>query len=127
MGTLNLAESTQQPESLYRSRIQAVYSVIEKALEQVDPDLAEVQVSQGSLSIQFSDQSKCILSAQPSVRQLWVAVASLGKAHHFNFVEAEGEHGRGSWRDDKAQEIELYRFLEDFINKQTKLSIQLKP
>lgn len=111
-----------ESESLYRSRIQAVYQTLEKALDQIDPDVAEVQLSQGSLSIQFSDQSKCILSAQPSVRQLWVALASLGRAHHFNYTDATQ-----TWQDDKDPKIELYSFLEDFISRQTQLSIQLKP
>ena len=105
-------------ESLYRKRVQDAYSQIESALDAVDPDLVECTVSQGSLSLVLKDGSKCILSAQPSVRQLWLAVASMGVAFHFNWDEAAR-----SWKDDRGQGIELNAYLQGHLAKTTGVQV----
>ena len=58
------------------------------------------------------------MSAQPSVRQLWLALASRGTAIHFNFDPA-----RGVWMDDKGKGIEFKAFLKSFFQEQAKLSL----
>ena len=65
-----------ETELEYRKRIQDLFNRLEKVLETVDPDKAECEQSMGALTITFSDRSRCILSAQPSVRQLWLALAT---------------------------------------------------
>lgn len=97
-------------EAEYRQLIQQIYDQIEKAFSDVDPDLSECEQSLGAMTIKFSDDSRCILSAQPSVRQLWVAVASLGRAYHFNY-----DRQKNCWLDDKGQGIELISFLQSYL------------
>lgn len=107
-------------ESEYRKRIQTVLDRIEKAFEEVDPDIAECDQSLGSLTITLADGSRCILSSQPSVQQLWLAVASRGVAYHFKF-----DPDRGAWLDDKGQDIEVLSFLKKYLEETTGLRIDL--
>jgi iron donor protein CyaY len=99
-----------QSEIEYRKKIQAVFHQVEKAFAEVDPDIAECENSMGALTITFADQARCILSAQPSVFQLWLALASRGTAYHFN-LDAKSE----KWIDDKGRNIELFSFLEGLM------------
>ncbi len=87
----------------------------------VDPDLAECVQSLGSMTVTFSDQSRCILSAQPSVRQLWLALASKGIAHHFNWDSASQK-----WMDDKGKGIELLSYLENVFQESAGLKLKLR-
>jgi CyaY protein len=107
-------------EADYRKKIQETLDRIEAAFEGVDPDLAECEQSHGALTIQFADGSRCILSAQPSVRQLWLALASQGRAYHFNFDPAKGQ-----WIDDKGQGIELLSFLRGYLRDSVGLDLSL--
>ena len=107
-------------EAEYRKRIQAVLDRIEKAMSEVDPDVAECDQSLGSLTITLADGSRCILSSQPSVQQLWLALASRGTAYHFIFDPA-----RQAWIDDKGQGIEVLSFLTSYLHETTGLRIQL--
>jgi CyaY protein len=97
-------------EAEFRKRIQQLFYRIERAFESIDPDLAECEQSMGSLTITFADQSRCILSTQPSIQQLWLALASKGTAYHFNYQDSSGK-----WLDDKGRQIELIRFLEGYF------------
>lgn len=97
-------------ESDYRRKIQETLARIERAFEDVDPDLVECQIANGQLTLTFSDQARWILSAQPSVRQLWVALASKGVAYHFNWDDS-----RAAWIDDKGQNLELVALLRDSL------------
>jgi CyaY protein len=108
-------------ESEYRKRIQDVYDRIETALADVDPDIVESEISMGAMTLTFADQTRCILSAQPSVHQLWLALASRGTAYHFNFDE-----NSKSWIDDKGKGIELLSFLEKFLNEMTGIDFTLQ-
>lgn len=107
-------------ETEYRKRIEDLVHRVERAFESVDPDIAECDVAMGALTLTFSDRSRCILSAQPSVRQLWLALASLGTAFHFNYDEATQ-----TWMDDKAKGIEIVSFLENYLREKTSLEIKI--
>lgn len=107
-------------EAEYRKRIQDAYDLIENALANVDPDIVECESSMGAMTLTFSDQTRCILSAQPSVRQLWLALASRGTAYHFNFDESSNR-----WVDDKGKGIELLTFLENFLKEMTGVDLPL--
>lgn len=96
----------------YRKRIQDLFDRIQNALEGVDPDLIECEQVLGSMTLTFSDGARCILSAQPSVRQLWLALARDGTAHHFNF-----DSQLSQWKDDKGKGIEIVQFLEDYLGR----------
>jgi CyaY protein len=92
---------------------------VERAFNDVDPDLAECSVQFGALSILFPNGSKCILSSQPSVQQLWMAVAAKGIAYHFDY-----DATRGEWRDDKGLGIEPLAFLKKLMKETVGLDLR---
>ncbi len=105
-------------EKEYRKLIDGVYKKLSIAFEQVDPDIVEFETSQGSGILLFADGTKCILSTQPSTRQLWLAAASKGIAFHFNYNPTQD-----TWFDDKNLGIELFSFLKKLVLEQTKLEL----
>ena len=117
--TLLRMSEQQMSESELRANAQQIYSRISAAFDEVDPDVAECEESLGSLSIVLADGAKWILSVQPPVRQMWLAVASIGRAFHFNFDPATE-----SWRDDKDNGIELLSYLEGLLKKVANLDLR---
>lgn len=105
-----MSQPQEVSEVEYRRRIQATLDRVERAFENVDPDLAECEQTLGSLSVRFQDQTRLILSSQPSVRQLWLAIASQGMAYHFNYDAATQ-----TWIDDKGRGVELLAFLNAYF------------
>jgi CyaY protein len=105
-------------EAEFRGKVEATLARVAKALDNVDPDIAEYEKKPGQLTITFADRSKCILSTQPSVRQLWLAIAARGTAYHFSL---EGDR----WIDDKGREIELLSFLAVFLQEMIGSEIRL--
>ena len=99
-------------ESEFRRLASQIYGQVEAAFDEVDPDIAECEVSQGALTIQLANGAKWILSQQPPVRQLWLAVASKGRAYHFNFQADR-------WLDDKGEGVELLSYLKQLILEET--------
>ena len=93
-------------EKLYRTLLDETYARIDRAFEEVDPDLAEVSISQGTLTIVFREKLRLMLTPQPSPRQLWVAFRD--RAWHFDWDEA-----RRAWMDDRGQGIELAKLIQD--------------
>ena len=87
-------------ESRYRHLLDDTFRRIDAAFEDVDPDLAESILGQGTLTIQFADGRRCILSPQAPVRQLWVAFKD--RAWHLDVDPATGR-----WTDDRGEGIEL--------------------
>jgi len=103
----------------YRLSVQKVFSTLEKAFAEVDPDIAEVELSAGACTI-FTpkNKSKIIVSPQPPVKQVWVAVAALGVAEHYSWNAEKLE-----WRDDKDSSKELYAQLSHFMWETSQLKI----
>ncbi len=97
-------------ETEYRALIQETFDRISRAFDDVDPDQAECERIPGSMTITLADGSRCILSSQPSVRQLWLALAAKGTAVHFNW-----DASREQWWDDKGKGIELKSFLSRYF------------
>ncbi len=97
-------------EAEYRGLVQEAFDDVARQFEEVDPDLAECEQAFGVLTISFPDRSKIILSTQPSVRQVWVAMAARGTAVHFDYDAASGQ-----WRDDKGRDIELRSLLQQVL------------
>jgi iron donor protein CyaY len=95
---------------------------IERAFEEVDPDQAECEQAYGVLTLRLGSGAKCILSAQPSVRQLWLAVASQAIAYHFNLDATQS-----AWVDDQGKGVELMTFLEGYFREAAGVRLQLKP
>src|SRR5262249_52313889 len=92
-------------EKVYRHLLDETYARIDRAFADVDPDLAEVDVSQGTLTVLFREKLRLILTPQPSPRQLWVAFKD--RAWHFDW-----DGGRRAWLDDRGQGIELISLVE---------------
>jgi CyaY protein len=108
-------------EGEYRSKVEEVLDQIDEAFSDVDPDVAECDVALGSMTITLSDQSRLIISMQPSVRQIWLALAAKGTAYHFNYDSAKKQ-----WFDDKGRGVELLSFLNEYFRESCKLDLQLK-
>jgi iron donor protein CyaY len=92
-------------EKRYRQLLDDAYERVDRAFEKVDPDLAEVSISQGTLTITYMEKQRLMLTPQPSPRQLWVAFRD--RAWHFDWDEA-----KQSWMDDRGQGVELYGLIE---------------
>ncbi len=107
------------PISKFRTLAQSVYDRVEAQFEEVDPDLVECEVSQGSLTLTLASGARWILSQQPPVRQMWLAVASRGRAFHFDY-----DPGRQAWLDDKGEGIELLDYLTRLLNEETGLELR---
>jgi iron donor protein CyaY len=86
-------------EKTYRRLLDDTFARIDRAFENVDPDLAESNLSQGALTVTMRGAQRLILSPQPSPRQLWVAFRD--RAWHFDWNET-----RACWIDDRGQDIE---------------------
>ena len=107
-------------EKEYRQLVDKAFKKLEVAFDGVDPDMAEFEFSQGSITILFADESRCILSTQPSVCQIWVAAASKGIAHHFNY-----DVGKQNWQDDKGKNVELLSFVKNLVGEKTGIQLKL--
>jgi CyaY protein len=105
----------------YRKMVSEIFSGISAAFDNVDPDIAEADYSQGSVTI-LSKGTKTIISPQPPVRQIWLAAASQGLAIHFDF-----DPEAGLWLDDKGHGYELYAFTEEVLKKICGEEIALRP
>jgi iron donor protein CyaY len=98
--------ATAMDEKTYRKLLDETYARIDRAFEDVDPDLAEVDVSQGTLTITFGEKLRLMLTPQPSPRQLWVAFRD--RAWHFDW-----DAGRAAWLDDRGQGVDLIGLIEE--------------
>ena len=92
-------------EKRYRHLLDDSYATVDRAFEAVDPDVAEVAISQGTLTITFLEKQRLMLTPQPSPRQLWVAFRD--RAWHFDWNEE-----RRAWLDDRGLGIDLYGLIE---------------
>jgi len=92
-------------EKRYRDLLDDTFARIDRAYESVDPDVAEVSLSQGSLTLTFFEKQRLMLTPQPSPRQLWVAFRD--RAWHFDWNEE-----RRAWLDDRGQNVELLDLVE---------------
>ena len=107
-------------EAEYRKQIQVLFDEIEKSLEGIDPDVIECEQTLGALTLTLVNKTRCILSAQPSVRQLWLAVAAQGTAYHFNFNPQTQ-----TWMDDKGLGVEPKSFLKKYLLESTGIELPL--
>jgi CyaY protein len=105
-------------EKLYRRLVDETYARIDRAFEDVDPDLAEVTISQGALTIAFGERLKLMLTPQPPVRQLWVAFKD--RAWHFDWNASLGQ-----WTDDRGLETKLLKLVEELTREVAKVEVQI--
>lgn len=114
---MSTAESA-MTESEFRALAKSIYDRIEAQFEEVDPDQVECEVAQGALTLTLENGARWVLSQQPPVRQLWLAVASRGQAFHFDF-----DSDPARWMDDKGRGIELLGYLEQLLNEEAGLKL----
>lgn len=101
-------------EAEFRANLEGLFKRIQKAFDEVDPDAAECEVQFGALTVLLPQKrSKVILSAQPSVRQLWMAIASRGVAYHFDWDPIQAR-----WMDDKGKGIEAESFFKKLMQEE---------
>lgn len=105
-------------EKIYRQLLDDTYARVDRAFEGVDPDLAEVSVSQGTLTITFLEKQRLMLTPQPSPRQLWVAFRD--RAWHFDWDPA-----RRTWLDDRGQGVDLFALLEQTTREAGGVAVQI--
>jgi iron donor protein CyaY len=101
----------------YQKQLEATFNRIETALEKVDADVLECERSSGGLTLVIQQKIRSILSAQPSLQELWLAMASEGRAYHFRLTE------EGTWLDTK-QDLELLGLLKEYFQKKLNLSLE---
>lgn len=118
---MNEREKGFRSEAEFRQEAGRFFDALEGALESVDPDRVETDRSGGALTLTFSGKSKCILSLQPSVQQIWVAVASRGIALHFDWVRKER-----TWRDDKTGQSELFSLIGGILKSECQIELQFQ-
>jgi CyaY protein len=105
-------------EKVYRKLLDETFERIDRAFADVDPDLAEVTIAQGSLTVLFNEKLRLMLTPQPAVRQLWVAFRD--RAWHFDWDAA-----RGAWMDDRGLGIELGKLVEETTRETVKVEVRI--
>ena len=105
-------------EKRYRHLLDEAYARVDRAFEDVDPDVAEVSISQGTLTITFFEKQRLMLTPQPSPRQLWVAFRD--RAWHFDWREGEGR-----WLDDRGQGVEVLALIAQITREAAGVELNL--
>lgn len=105
-------------EKVYRHLLDDTLAKIDKAFENVDPDLAESNLSQGALIVTMRGKQRLVLSPQPSPRQLWVAFRD--RAWHFDW-----NPDRACWLDDRGEDIEALALVARLTKEAAGVDIQL--
>ncbi|MES1205311.1 MAG: iron donor protein CyaY [Pseudomonadota bacterium] len=106
-------------EPTYRRLLDDTLARIDSAFDDVDPDLAESNLSQGALTITMRGKHRLILSPQPSPRQLWLAFRD--RAWHFDW-----HADRGAWLDDRGQNIEALTLITELTKEATSIDLTFK-
>jgi CyaY protein len=101
-----LKSENQMGESEYRQRVDDAMRSIDVAFEDIDPDLAESDYTQGSLVVTLRQALKLIVSPQAPVRQIWVAFRD--RAWHLSLTD-------GRWLDDHGGGEELFTLVASIV------------
>lgn len=89
---------------------------VAKWLEGFDPDEADYSAADGSITIEFPDGAKFILSRQSATRQVWLAAQAHG--WHYDFNPAARR-----WSDDKDGH-DLYGRLAEVVGERIGRSVE---
>ncbi len=95
----------------YRKKAKELFEKWENKFLNHDPDEIEANLTQGSLVFVLKQKNKVILSMQPPLKQIWLAVAHKGIALHFDW-----DAGSQAWIDDKTKSIELENYLSNLFS-----------
>jgi|SRR5580658_504350 CyaY protein len=91
----------------FSARSDACLSRVAKWLEEFDPDDVDYSTADGSVTMEFPDGAKFILSRQSATKQVWLAAQSHG--YHYSYDLAHD-----AWIDDKDRH-DLYERLAEVI------------
>ena len=80
---------------------------VAKWLEDFDPDDVDYSTADGSVTMEFPDGAKFILSRQSATKQVWLAAGARG--FHYTY-----DASHDGWRDDKDGH-ELYQKLAEVV------------
>jgi CyaY protein len=105
-------------EKTYRQLLDQTYARIDAAFEDVDPDLAEVSLAMGTLTINFAGNLRMMLTPQPSPRQLWVAFRD--RAWHFDYDATQAR-----WLDDRGQGIDVNELIEKTTHQMAGIALKI--
>jgi len=102
---------------LYDKIADAELHSLEKSLAEIDPDELDVELSQGVLTLEFSDGEKVIVNSHRAAGEIWMA--AFRTAWHFG---PRQEDGKWLWRTPDA---ELRSTLREVLSKKLGHSISL--
>ncbi len=94
----------------FATKAEACLRKVAKWLEDFDPDEVDYATADGSLTLEFPDGAKFILSRQSATKQMWLAAVAHG--YHYSYDGA-----RDCWVDDKDGH-ELYPRLAEAVSGQ---------
>ena len=106
-------------EKTYRQMVDDVFHRIDAAFEEVDPDLAESSLSQGTLTVLFQGKLRFIVSPQTPVRQIWAAFKD--RAWHFDH-----QPDTGQWLDDRGRNVDLYGLVEQLTRETIGVTVNIQ-
>lgn len=93
-------------ESQYQKIADQTLRDVETMLEDVDPDVIDVERAGDVITLSFRGGKRAVLNTQRPTRQLWLAANA--RAWHFGW-----DAGANRWMDDKGQGVELFAQLAD--------------
>ena len=105
-------------EQAYRHLVDETFRRLDEGFADVDPDLAESTLSQGALTVVFTGGTRCIVSPQPPVRQVWVAFRD--RAWHLNWDPV-----KAAWYDDRGEGHELFALIQGIVKDAAGLDVTL--
>lgn len=86
---------------------------LEQSLSTIDPDICDVSLSMGVLTLEFFDKTKYIINSHRAAKQIWMA-ANL-TAWHFSY-----DTNTDKWLDDKTNS-ELLSTISREVNIKTNI------
>ncbi|MFM7203229.1 MAG: iron donor protein CyaY [Myxococcota bacterium] len=90
---------------------------LEKSLGDLDPDVCDVNLSMGVMTLEFADKGRYIVNSHRAARQIWLA-AEL-KAWHFSY-HPEPER----WVDERSGD-ELIGVLEKLVTQKLNTPVRI--
>ncbi|MDP9034208.1 MAG: iron donor protein CyaY [Myxococcota bacterium] len=99
-------------DSTYQRLADTAFRAIERAFEQVDPDVVDCEVAGDVLTLTLPGAKRCIINTQRPTRQIWLAANA--RAWHFSWDGTAHE-----WIDDKGRGDELYATIARVVREST--------
>lgn len=104
-------------ERTFNALTDETFQRIERALDSQDPDDVELDTGGGYLTLTFRDSSRCVISTQRPVREIWMAADNT--AWHFS-----RDDGKTDWVTRKTGE-ELFATLGALLERKLGKTILL--